>query len=217
MVANITASSARLAWPAGFLHFLQLSQASSQADAGLACKQPLHRQLLCGCWCCRTACVPLFCQQHACQRACMPASDSGRIGVCIPAVWLNGTMCIFAANTHPLVVCSRLRSPHLQASVPFSGDAAAGLRPAGLPLLPCRHGRCLLGTLLLPGGARLVPVLLRLPGAGMPELGLVPAVLPGKVALGPWLVPVHLQLLQGRPSRVLRLPAVRCTETSTAG
>ena len=53
----------------------------------------------------------------------------------MPAGWLNGAMSTFAAETHPLVVCFCLRLPHLQGSVPFSGDAAAGLRPAGLPLL----------------------------------------------------------------------------------
>ncbi len=62
-----------------------------------------------------------------------------------------------------------------------------------------------------------MPVLLRLPGAGVPELGLVPAELPGKVALAPWLVAVQLQLLQGRPSRALCLPAVRSKEISPAG
>ena len=62
-----------------------------------------------------------------------------------------------------------------------------------------------------------MPVLLGLPGAGVPERGLVPAELPGQLPLGSWLVAVHPQLLQGGPSRVLHLPAVQSTRTCTAG
>lgn len=75
--------------------------------------------------------------KHACQRTCQSRPGCRR-GVCTPAVWLNGAMCIFAANIHLLVTCFRLWLSHLQASVPVRGEAAAGLWPAGLPLLPRR-------------------------------------------------------------------------------
>ena len=93
--AKLATSCARLVQPAGFLTFLQLSQASSQADAGKECKQVLHRQLLCGCCCCSTARVPLCQSAHASERTCWSMSGCS-MGVCILSVvaaWHGVRLC----------------------------------------------------------------------------------------------------------------------------